>query len=221
VPFVDVAKGRRVLPPDARMFQDYAAYVTRASSLWVWSLSGLSAQETWMDANRGNLIYERQVVVELLEYGYMLHRSLYHRASSFATTSEVVAVRKEILRLRLKMREASHSGEIRDLLESGWHELGLPDLITEIDAGLALRESETRSEEAQRSERVGWALTIVFGLVAVPTLADQIIKPIWKLMSLHQFTDPSWAAVVWNGVALVTVVVCLCTTLLVMSHRTK
>jgi hypothetical protein len=134
-----------------------------------------------MDPNRGNLIYERQVLVELLEYGYMLHRSLYHRVQEFATTAEVIAVRKQLLQLQRNMYEASHAGEIRDLLENGWKELGLPRLISEIDAGLRLRESETRSVEARRATRVGWALTVLFGFVAVPALADQVILPIWKL----------------------------------------
>jgi hypothetical protein len=134
-------------------------------------MDGLSGQAAWMDPNRGNLIYERQVLAELLEYGYMLHRSLYHRVAKFGTTAEVVSVRKEISQLQRKMREASHSGEIRELLENGWKKLGLPNLISEIDAALRLRESETRSIEALRSTRVGWALTVVFGFVAVPTLA--------------------------------------------------
>jgi phosphatidylserine/phosphatidylglycerophosphate/cardiolipin synthase-like enzyme len=125
-----------MLPKDARLFEDYGAYVTSASSLWVWSMEGLAEQEAWMDPNRRNLIYERQVLAELLEYGYMLHRSLHRRVETLGTTAEVISVRRAILQMRLRMREASHSGEIRKLLENGWNELGLPDLVSDIDAGL-------------------------------------------------------------------------------------
>jgi hypothetical protein len=179
-------------------------------------MEGLSREEAWMDLNRGNLIYERQVLAELLEYGYMLHRSLYHRVGQFRTTSEVMSVRKEILQLRLKMREASYSGEVRELLENGWKELGLPDLITEIDAGLLLRESETRSIEALRTTRVGWSLAIVFGFVAVPALADQVVKPIWKLTPFHQFADPSLTTVVSDGIALLMVFLIVWVTLFLL-----
>ncbi|MFI5090997.1 MAG: hypothetical protein ACHP7P_13145 [Terriglobales bacterium] len=216
---LDEAEARRVLPRDARLFQDYNAYVMSASSLWVWSTDGLAAQAAWMDPNRGNLIYERQVLAELLEYGYMLHRSLYHRVEKFSTTAEVIAVRREIVLLRLKMREASHSGEIRDLLESGWNDLGLPYLVSEIDALLRLRASETRSIEALRSTRVGWALTVVFGFVAVPALADQVVQPIWKLTPFHHFTNPSLTAVVSDGIAIFIVLLFLCMTLSVISSR--
>jgi hypothetical protein len=205
VPTIDEATARQGLPEDARLFQDYGAYITSTCSLWVWSLDGLSAQERTMDPNRGNLIYERQVLAELLEYGYMLHRSLYHRVERFSSTAKVISVRREILRLQHNMREASHSGEVRELLENGWKQLGLPQLISETDAGLRLRESETRSAEALRSARIGWALTIVFGFVAVPILAKQAIQPIWKLTPFHQFSDPSLTTVVSDGIAFVLV----------------
>jgi hypothetical protein len=219
VPILDDDEARRALPKDARLFEDYGAYVTSTSSLWVWSRNGLSQQEPWMDPNRGNLIYERQVIAELLEYGYMLHRGLYHRVETFSTTAEVTSVRKEILKLQRKMREASHSGEIRDLLENGWKELGLPALVSEIDAGLRLRESETQAKEILRSTRVGWALTAVFGFVAVPALADQVIQPIWKLTPFHQFTNSSLEKVVADGIAMLIVLLVLWLTLFVLSPR--
>jgi hypothetical protein len=199
------------------MFEDYGAYVASNSSLWVWSLAGLAQQEAWTDPNRGNLIYERQVLAELLEYGYMLHRSLYHHVEQFATTAQGTTVRRGILKLRRCMREASHSGEIRKLLENGWRELGLPSLVAEIDALLRLRASEVRSTEALRETRVGWALTVVFGFVAMPALAEQVIQPVWKLTSLRQFTDPSLTAVVSDGIAALVVPVALCVTLLLLS----
>jgi hypothetical protein len=210
---------KRILPKNARMFEDYGAYVASNSSLWVWSLDGLSQQEEYMDPNRGNLIYERQVLAELLEYGYMRHRSLYHRVEKFMTTAQVIAVRREIVKMRRYMREASHAGEVRDLLRSGWKELGLPSLVSEINALLRLRESETRSAEASRTTRVGWALTIVFGFVAVPALADQVIQPIWKLTRFHEFTNPSLAAAVSDSIAILLVGMVLWATLFWVAPR--
>ena len=174
-----------------------------------------------MDPNRGNLIYDRQVLVEILEYGYMLHRSLYHRVEKFHTTAEIIAVRKSILQLRMKMREASHSGEIRNLLERGWMEMGLPDLVSEIDASLELRSSETSSIEALRNTRVGWALTIVFGFVAVPALADQVITPLWKLTALHQFANPDVTRVVADGISMLVVLLVVWITMLLFSPRKR
>jgi hypothetical protein len=151
----------------------------------------------------------------------MLHRSLYHRVEKFTTTAEVISVRREILQLRLKMREASHSGEIRELLENGWKEMGLPDLISEIDAGLSLRSSETSSIEALRSTRVGWVLTIVFGFVAVPALADQVVQPLWKLTPFHQFSNPALTSVVADGIAMLLVLLVVFMTLFLLSPNKR
>jgi hypothetical protein len=216
-PNLDSDQTKVLLPKNARLFEDYGAYITSACSLWVWSLKGLEREQPRMDPNRGNLIYERQVLAELLEYGYMLHRSLYHRVENFKTTAEVIEVRKSILQLRLKMREVSHSGEIRDLLERGWNEMGLPYLASEIDASLQLRSSETSSIEALRNTRVGWALTIVFGFVAVPALADQVILPLWKLTSFHQFDNPDVARVAADGIAMLFVLLVVWMTVFLFS----
>jgi hypothetical protein len=71
--------------------------------------------------------------------------------------------------------------------------------------------------EALRSTRVGWALTIVFGFVAVPTLADQVIQPIWKLTRHHQFADPSLTTAVSDGIAVLVVLLAVLVTLFVLS----
>ncbi len=168
------------IPENLRIFEDYCAYVESTATLWAWSSEGLRAQKSSLDPNRGNYIYERQVLAETLEYGYMLHRALYHRVESLQSTVQVMRVRKNLLRLRLRMREASQSGEVRKLLESGWSKLGLDALAVEIESGLAMRESEMRSRDTNAATQVGWALTLVFGLVAVPGLADQVVIPTWK-----------------------------------------
>lgn len=107
------------LSQDLRFFEDYSVYIGATASLWVWSKQGLNQQQKWSDPNRGAFIYERQAVMELLEFGYMLHRGFYHQVEQLKSTAQVMSTKRHILRLRLRMREASHSGEIRKLLGSG------------------------------------------------------------------------------------------------------
>jgi hypothetical protein len=96
----------------------------------------------------------------------------------------------------------SHSGEIRRLLDAGWKELGLPILAQEIEEALSLRESEMRSLDALRATRVGWVIATVFGLVAVPGLADQVVIPIWHILKIHPITDVDHVKVVAAIVAI-------------------
>lgn len=201
----DVAAARRSLPPDSRLFDDYNAYITSAASLWVWSKSGLSQQAPSADANRGHLIYEHQAVVELLEYGYMLHRSLLERVEKYKNADEVFAARRALIRLQQTLAEASHFGEIRDLLERGWREMKLPELRQRIQDALVIREAEASVAEARVATRIGQALTILFGLVAVPSLAEQVVQPLWKLIAIPRPETDAAFQTIANVIALVSV----------------
>lgn len=205
------------LSEDLRLFEDYSVYIGATASLWVWAKQGLRQQEKWNDPNRGAFIYERQAVMELLEFGYMLHRGFYHQVEQLQSTDQVMATRRQILRLRLRMREASHSGEIRRLLEAGWKELGLPALAQEIEEALSLRESEMRSLDALRATRVGWVIATIFGLVAVPGLADQVVIPIWHISKIHPITDIDHVKVVAAILAISGIAFVLCLSVILFS----
>jgi hypothetical protein len=209
----------RALPKNLRLFEDYSAFVSSSSSLWVWSKQGLKEEGNRTEANRGNFIYERQMLMELLEYGYMLHRGLYHRVEDLRSTDQVMRVRRFLLELRLRMRESSHSGEIRELLEAGWDALGLPTLIRDIDSGLALRESEMRSADTMRATRVGWVIAIVFGVVAIPGLADQVITPAWHVLKLYPVIDIDRMKLLSAGIATGAILLLLTAVLWVISRR--
>lgn len=192
-------------PPlkDLRSFDDYNAYVTSAASLWVWSNLGRQNQEPLADPNRGHLIYEHQAVMELMEYGYMLHRSLLDRAEGYADLDDVFAARRALVKLRQDMSEASYFGEIRELLEHGWAELQLPELRQSIQEALSLRKAETRVSEGRLTARVGRALTVVFGLVAVPGLAQRVVQPLWKLLGVPRPANEAGFETIANAVSLV------------------
>ena len=200
----DVAKER--LPKDCRLFDDYNAYVTSAATLWVWSKSGIDRQSEWADANRGHLIYERQAVVELLEYGCMLHHGLLNRASNYGKLDEVFEARRALIQLRQAMTFASHSGEIMDLLNHGWKQYKVPQLREQINDALRLRQAETSTSEARMTARIGNLLTILFGLVAIPSLAKQVVEPAWEWLNLPRPSGDVAFQMLANGVSFVTVV---------------
>lgn len=183
----------RYLPSNARSFNDYAAYITRQATLWVWAKRGVKAQEEWVDANRGHLIYEHQAHAEMLEYGYMLHRSLAESAATVRSSKEVLRLRANLSELKSRMRQSSHYGEVAELLERGWETMGVQSLREDIAEALAIRQTETQMIESSTTERIGRVLTIVFGLVAVPPIASDVIQPIWELLRLWRPTDPAAA----------------------------
>ena len=211
----------RPLPKNLRLFQDYSAFVGPTASLWVWSKQGLKQEADRRDPNRGNFIYERQMLMELLEYGYMLHRGLYHRVATLQSTEQVMDIRRYLLELRLHMRESSHSGEIRELLEAGWKALGLPTLIKEANISLELREAEMRSVDTTRATQVGWAIAIIFGIVAIPGLADQVVTPAWHILKLHSPADADKMKLLAAGIATGFILILLTIVLWAISKRGK
>ena len=184
VPASDSVVAKQRPPKDCRWFDDYNAYVASAATLWVWSNSGIDRQREWADENRGHLIYEQQAVVELLEYGCMLHHSILGRASDYGNLYEVFAARRALLQLRQAMTFAGHSGEIMDLLNHGWKQYKVPQLLEQINDAFRLRQAETSASEARRTTRVGNLLTALFGLLAVPPLVEQVVEPAWEWLNL-------------------------------------
>lgn len=152
------------------------------------------------------MIYDRQLIIELLEYGYMLHRSLYHQLENLQSSKEIRNVQFQILDLKRRMREASHAGEIRDLLNAGWKEMSLPELRQDIEDGLSMRESDRQADENARLAKTGLSLTIVFGLAAAASLADQIVTPLWRLSRLSMPVTPELEKVISAAFAITFVV---------------
>jgi hypothetical protein len=193
---------RRYLPANARLFGDYATYITSQATLWVWAKKGLEAQKDWEDANRGHLIYDHQVQAEMLDYGYMLHRSLAESINRSPSSKRVLKIRKSLLELRGQMRQSSHYGEVADLLNRGWEAMGVPGLREDVAESLAIRTEETKMVEAARNERLTRALTVIFGLLAVPPIATEVVAPIWELLGIWRPTNASTAKLFMILVAL-------------------
>jgi len=180
------------LPPDSRKFEDYSAYVSSAATLWVWSKNGLENQRQWMDLNRGNLIYEHQVQVELLEYGFMLHKSLLEKSNTLQKYLDILDTRRDLLALKSKMLETTRYGEVRDLLIKGWEQMGLEVIQSQISENLSILESEIKFLEAKQGDNFRIFLT-VFGLIASASFAKLVVNPFWKVFNFWLPSNENWA----------------------------
>lgn len=214
--------GRRYLPNDLRPFGDFAAYIALQGSLWVWSQSGLRQSEVWALPNDSHLIYENQPKAELLDYGYMLHRRVAATVAQLGTSTEVLRTHQDLIELKLRMSEASVFGEIRELLTKGWEEMGVPRIQELIAESLATRHAQETAAEQERTVRWDTTLTVVFGIIAVPTLATELIEPAWNWLRFWRPSDSNAARLLFNGVAFVIVVgLLLCRRMLLHSRRRK
>ena len=192
----------KFLPADQRPFEDYSVYVSLGASLWVWSQNGLLQQSEHADPNRGHLIYEPQVISELLEYGGMLHYSLLDRIEGYCESSEVISAQAALLRLKYDMSTVGHFGEIRELLKSGWEEMGIGSLKEQIKDALMIREAETKLYENNKTTKIALCLTAIFGLGAVPSIASEVLSPLWEVCNMPTIGNASAFKSMLNCISL-------------------
>lgn len=193
------------LPLDARKFEDYSAYITSVATLWVWSKNGLENQKQWMDMNRGNLIYEHQVQIELLEYGFILHKSLIERSNTLKQYSDILATRRDLVDLKSKMLETTPYGEVRDLLSKGWEQMNLEAIQSQISENLSILESEIKLMQSKQSDNFRIFLT-VFGLIVSASLAKSVVSPFWKALDLWLPPNENWADLLLVGISAMLVI---------------
>ena len=173
-----------MLPACMRPFSDYSVHIRAGNTLWVWSESGREHLREWKDPNHGECVYEHQAIAQLAEYGYTLHRRLLDALSDMGSPDLVLGARRDLVGLRLAMREAGTYGELRDLLETYWVSMRLPEVRDDIDAGLQIELARTQLNERRMVERVGRALTMAIAILAAPTLAKELVVPFWFFLGL-------------------------------------
>ncbi len=188
--------GERYLPINSRFFEDYGAYIAAQSTLWIWSKQGLKQEQPWNDPNRGHLIYENQVKCEFLEYGYMLYRRLAEVSGVLDKSDEILSLRQDLAQLEIKLNEASVYGEIRDMMMNGWINMGVNQLKTLITEMSSIRQTQASISEQRHSFVWQMVLTLVFGLLLIPSIASDLIKPIWELSGLSRTPNENLAALI-------------------------
>ncbi len=171
-------------PQSLRQYDDYGCYITTNSSLWLWSGSGIKSEGGIADPNFVRVISAPQVSVEMIEYGYMLYVRLRTKFSNLAKSHEVIAARRVLSMFEQQLRDASPYGEIVTLMEVGLKNIGADNVRHSITENLSISSSESSLKEASASEARRIVLAILFGLIATPRLATDVIAPAWSMLGL-------------------------------------
>jgi hypothetical protein len=178
-----VSEGAKFLVPSLRQFDDYGMYMNQAVRLWVYTPNALMPRvDAHADPNFDTVVYGQQAVAELLEYAYALHAKLVE------TARDPLGDPRTIANLRVLLAELSssvdrhvHPGEIRDLLRQGYIQMGIPEMKEEVTSLLGAKNELLLYEQGQRSARWSTFLTFIFGLLAVPAVATDILTPLWRV----------------------------------------
>ena len=177
------------LPRDSRRHGDQGAYIHSTGSLWVHSTRSLALglNDAGDIANLAPIVYEQQVLAEAMDHGYILNRNLAERLDYIEDRPEdVVRAHGLLIRLNAELSEAGRFGDVRRLLEDSWSALGVPALRIRIQEALGLRQIVASIGERRRLHRWTTAVMVILGAGVVPTLARDILAPIWRLAGLPQ-----------------------------------
>jgi hypothetical protein len=85
---------------------------------------------------------------------------------------------RETLALDTALDEATPLAEVRAYLRDGWHALDVAGLRARTREALAVRRDEAALEATRAQNRWSTVMTLVFGFLAVPTLAKDVVAPL-------------------------------------------
>lgn len=160
------------LPEDMRYFEDSSDFISSSGYLCAFS-------NFLNDDGVKQSIYNKEIISEYLEYGYIIHRALKAKIQYSTDLSDIFLLRSDVNNLD-ELYELSYSGEVRSFLEKGWQEFGLSKIKKRIDEEINIDHDYKNYKYQIYNNNFNRILTIVFGILTIPTLAKEIIVPIWK-----------------------------------------
>ena len=184
---------RAFVPPDRRPLGDYAALVSPHKSAWVWSDAMF---RSYTQEDRTGTLFDHKATDEALDFIAASHRALLERARSRESLRSILELKEATLGLRFHVRDSIAFGELRTLFDEAWNDYGIDWIRDEILNVLSTREALVSIAETRRNQRIGNGLTMVFGLVAVPPLANDVVRPVAALIGVGLPEDPLAAQVV-------------------------
>jgi len=179
------------LPHSSRTFDDYSAHISASGTLWVHSRESLRRSELGKGAgHRALLVDEQQAKIELLEYGYGLHRQIADRALGSKDVAgdigldALMEAQRNLADFEWAVHDTGHFAEVRDQLEEGFVAYGLPRMRQRISDALRIRQEATQFSLGGAASRWSAFVAVLAGLLAVPPLADTVVGPAWRLAGL-------------------------------------
>lgn len=199
----DPTVNRRFLTANARAFSDYALYTNSSMRLWVHGTRSIRAKRALpRDPNRGVFVYEQQVIADAIDHAYALHHRFASMAGDTDAIERTLEQQRELVAVEMAVQTTARSGGIRDLVRRNLEELGVPALRTAAQQLLAIQQQRLALRSEARTSAWTTAMTFVFGLLAVPPIATDVIGPLWNAAGWTRPNDPGRAGLLFIAIAV-------------------
>lgn len=183
----------RNLPPlkSLRAFDDYGLYINETVILWTYALlkkkpltKGTKENPFWVPT------FHNQSKGEIIEIGPMIYKSLMHETENRNLSwDRALSIWEQSIDFEFALANAGRFGEVRAAIRAGLEARNFSHLRHLAERKLALRERAAALEETRRLSATGGALTIVLGLLSLPSvlpLVEQWLLPVLGLSTLSQ-----------------------------------
>ena len=174
----DLKENKIDLGEDLRIFNDYNLFVNHSQLLWSLSKQGKINK---IDPNRGDIIYDKQVLSEMISFRHALHKRINDQASSENYTI------LEIINNRIKLNnfdqifslKLSSYGEIKELMQVIEEKMQIDKLKFFTDKNFKIKKDKANEIKENRNQLIAIILTIVAVFFSISSLAQGLVKPIY------------------------------------------
>jgi hypothetical protein len=175
----------RYLERNLRALDDYTLHMNKALTLWVFSKKGLDVDKDRADPNRGHLIYEKQVLVESIDYMHTCYRRYAERSYlPYVSYSSSIKEQLNILKLNNIIGHTCYAGELDDVHIYAAEMFKLSELFNSSMNTLKLKGELIKVKRNENLVKIGLIVSVLFGLSSLPVFANGITKPAWNYFGI-------------------------------------
>lgn len=161
-----------------KIFDDYSIHMSIALTLWISSKKDYSRN---YDINRGNNIYEKQILEESINYMRASHERQYERAADQSIPyRSLLKEQLTLVKMDNLMDSIGNSGEINNFHNYAIDIFNLPKIREQASECLKIRADYAREDKTDLLTKFGFILAALFGVVGAPSFSDSITLSVWR-----------------------------------------
>jgi hypothetical protein len=174
-----------------RMFDDCRWYIGEAVNLLAFSREGAQSNREFADPNHGQLVYDKIVQVEAMEFIRYTHRKMLESSMlEKASPAETQADWRAVQDMESVLADPSRNGEITDTIRHYDGVMRLGDMRRRIIQSIEMQGQYAAYRRNQSLTALGIVATVVLGLSSIPTLTDDVTLPAMRLLGFASASVP-------------------------------
>jgi hypothetical protein len=185
VPNVSAQTAARAHLDNLRLFDDCRWYIGEAVNLLAVSSTYEEAGTDDPDPNHGQLVYDKIVQVEAMEFIRYTHRKMLENAMlPKSSPDETQADWRAVQDMEFVLADPSNVGEVTDTIRHYENITGLGDIRRRIIQSLEVQSQYATYRKNQSLTALGIVATVVLGLSSLPTLTNEVVIPMLGLFGV-------------------------------------